>query len=90
MSAFLLAAAMAAVAAPVVLALLILRAERRIQARLDRLMYAVGMETEGEEPRPRIAPGLGELEGLRAEREPRTRPSPAPAGGRTTKRGARP
>ena len=49
------------------LAALVARAERRILARIDRLLQAVGVTEPAPAPPVRTAPPLGDLAGLRAE-----------------------
>ena len=68
MNALVFAAVVSALVWPVIVVVLIVRAERRILARIDRLLTAVGV-TEPSPAPPRTAPPLGDLAGLRAERE---------------------
>ena len=68
MTALAFAAVVSALVWPVIIVLLLVRAERRILARIDRLLAAVGMKEPSSSPPPRTAPPLGDLAGLRAER----------------------
>ena len=70
MTALAFAAVVSALVWPVIIVVLVLRAERRIVARIDRLLEVVGMEGPASAPPVRAAPPLGDLAGLRAERDP--------------------
>ena len=65
MTALVVAAVASALVWPVVIVVLLARAERRILARIERLAVAVGVELG----RVRVEPGIGQIESIRAERE---------------------